>query len=294
MKARLAHRGICVSDLDRSTAFYRALGFVAAPVEHLEGAAVDAAYGHPGVKLSTRLLADASGVVLALQQFHRPGTSGPCERRPNNQFGLTHLAFYVQDIGSAAAALEGAGGAAHWHTRALYPEGAAEMMYCSDPDGTRVELMHSPAAAPRFSHSGVCVPDLPGAQRFYGEEFGFASAEVYALHDHSSWLDVINELDGVRLTAQMMRDTGHQTLELLHIASPPCVGPLAPPSLNQRGLTHLAFYVADLEAAAAALLAAGGAANPDARCHQYGGDSMFCTDPNGVRLLLVQSEERAQ
>jgi catechol 2,3-dioxygenase-like lactoylglutathione lyase family enzyme len=294
LNARLAHRGICVSDLARSTAFYGELGFAPGALEHHMGAALSAAYGASIVQWGARLVTDASGTVLALQEFHRPGPVGPRTRRPNNQFGLTHLAFYVDDIGTMAAALERAGGEAHWHTRAVFPEGATEMMYCTDPDGTRIELMQSPSAEPRLSHSGICVADLTRAQRFYREGLGFDTAELYALHDHSAWLDVINELHNVKLTAQMMRDARAQTLELLHIVSPPGAGPLAPPPPNQLGFSHLAFHVDDLETAVAAVQASGGKACLDYRCRQFGADSIFCTDPHGVRLLLLQSNESAR
>jgi catechol 2,3-dioxygenase-like lactoylglutathione lyase family enzyme len=292
LSAHLAHRGICVADLARSADFYAQLGFAAGALQHLEGAAVSATYGCPEVDLRTQRCTDRDGVVLALQQFQRPGATGTAGRRPNNQFGLTHLAWYVEDVADTAAALERAGGAAHWHTRAVYPEGGAEMMYCTDPDGTRVELMYAAAATPRFSHSGICVPALDGPQRFYRELFGFGAAECYELHAHSSWLDVINELKDVKLTAQMVRDSRQNTLELLDITSPPCVGPLAPPPLNQLGLTHLAFYVEDLVATLAAVQMAGGTVDGAPRCRQYGCDSAFCTDLNGVPLLLLQIDGR--
>ena len=120
------------------------------------------------------------------------------------------------------------------------------------------------------------------------------TAELYELHDHSAWLDVINELHNVKLTAQMMRDARAQTLELLHIASPPCAGPLAPPPPNQLGFSHLAFHVDDLESAVAAVQSGGGKASLEHRCRQFGADSVFCTDPHGVSLLLLQSNERAR
>jgi len=91
-----------------------------------------------------------------------------------------------------------------------------------------------------------------------------------------------------------LRDTRAQTLELLHIVSPPCSGPLVPPPPNQLGFSHLAFHVDDLEAAVAAVRANGGTGSLDFRCRQFGADSVFCTDPHGVRLLLLQSNESAR
>jgi predicted enzyme related to lactoylglutathione lyase len=61
-----------------------------------------------------------------------------------NQYGLTHLAFYVDDIDAVAASVVANGGRAYPHTRGKFENGV-EIMYCTDPDGARVELMKAAA-----------------------------------------------------------------------------------------------------------------------------------------------------
>jgi predicted enzyme related to lactoylglutathione lyase len=69
-----------------------------------------------------------------------PACFGARERRPMNQFGLTHMAFYVDDIDAVAADVLANGGRTYPQTRAVFGSGI-EIMYCTDPDGVRVELM---------------------------------------------------------------------------------------------------------------------------------------------------------
>ncbi|SFV12485.1 VOC family protein [Pseudoduganella namucuonensis] len=289
MEITLSHRGVCVSDIARSAIFYEgALDFApAADAATPAGTLFDPGAGHPGSASQARLLRNPQRVALELLRFQRPAASGPRVRRPNNQFGLTHLAFYVESISAVAERVRRCGGQVFEHTRARYPEGGAEMMYCTDPDGTRIELMQMAGAIPRFSHSGVCVREVARAQRFY-DALGFAEAENYDLQHHSAWLDVINELDHVKLRAQMVRAAAGDTLELLHFTSPAAFGPTTVQPFNRYGLTHLAFLTDDLEAAASRVVANGGTIlHTDPVCRNDA-RRLFCSDPDGVRLVLLR------
>lgn len=288
MNIAFSHRGICVGDIERAAIFYQgALGFEPAQPEATMAGTV-AGHGREGMALQARLMCNAQGVALELLQFQRPVAAGARVRRPNNQFGLTHLAFYVDSIDAVAERVRRWGGQAFAHTRALYPEGGAEMMYCTDPDGTRIELMQAPGVTARFSHSGICVREVARSQCFYGA-LGFAEAENYDLQNHSSWLDIINELDQVKLRAQMVRDAAGDTLELLHFTSPAAFGPTTAQPFNRYGLTHLAFRVDDLDVAASRVAAAGGyVLDADPLCHSDA-QRLFCSDPDGIRLVLLRS-----
>ena len=223
-------------------------------------------------------------------QFVTPAASEARERRPNNQYGLTHLAFYVDDIDETAARVREAGGRVYVHTRGYFPQGQTTMMYCTDPDGVRVELMHNPEIAGRFSHSGICVTDIEQSMRFFDRAIGFAPAENYALSNHSDWLDIVNELSGVKLRAQMVRSAEGNTIELLKMDSPACFGPRERRAMNQYGLTHLAFYVDDIDSVAAQVLTAGGRTYPETRSTFASGvEIMYCTDPDGVRVELMRA-----
>ena len=97
----------------------------------------------PGVKLRAQMVRSAEGNMIELLKMDSPACFGPRERRTMNQFGLTHLAFYVDDIDAVAATMRDAGGRTYPNTRATFENGV-EIMYCTDPDGVRVELMKAP------------------------------------------------------------------------------------------------------------------------------------------------------
>jgi catechol 2,3-dioxygenase-like lactoylglutathione lyase family enzyme len=291
MAIRLSHRGICVRDFAQSLKFYRdGLGFSEAEHFAMDDPALSTVMEIDGAEIRALMVRNVQGIALELLQFVQPDASGPRERRPNNQFGLTHLAFYVDDIDAAAARVIDAGGTVYPHTRATFPEGNTAMIYCTDPDGARIELMCNRDIPARFSHSGICVTDIDRSVGFYDRAIGFAPAENYSLSNHSSWLDIVNELDGVQLRAQMVRSAEGNTVELLKMVTPSCFGPRERRPMNQYGLTHMAFYVDDIDAVAADVLAAGGRTYPNTRAVFGSGiEIMYCTDPDGVRVELMRA-----
>ena len=68
---------------------------------------------------------------------------GARTRRPLNRYGISHLSFHVEDVDAVAEKIRRFGGEVHDHTRTTIgkPGGAPDFVYCSDPDGTRIELM---------------------------------------------------------------------------------------------------------------------------------------------------------
>jgi glyoxylase I family protein len=147
MTAAFSHVGLCVSDLARSIRFYaEGLGF-----EVAESWTVGADYGTlmelPDVELTSQFLR-RDGMAIELLSYASPGVVGPAERRPVNQLGLTHFCFRVDDVDAVADRLRDLGGTVHEHTRTTFPDatGAPQMdfVYCTDPDGTRIELMRLP------------------------------------------------------------------------------------------------------------------------------------------------------
>ena len=95
-----------------------------------------------GVRLRSRMIA-RDGVTVELLAFDSPGTTGDGTRRPMNQLGLTHLSLRVGDVGATAATIEALGGSVVRGTRTTIPfgESALDFVYCTDPDGVRIELM---------------------------------------------------------------------------------------------------------------------------------------------------------
>ena len=145
MAIKLSHRGICVSDFKQSLRFYRdALGFAEAEHFAMADPALSSVMEVEGAQISAQMVRNEQGVTLELLQFMTPSASGPRERRPNNQYGLTHLAFYVDDMKETAARVLEAGGKVYEHTRATFTQGQTTMIYCTDPDGVRVGAVHHP------------------------------------------------------------------------------------------------------------------------------------------------------
>jgi glyoxylase I family protein len=142
-----SHVGICVSDLERSLRFYcEGLGF-----ELIESHTVGTEFGKlmevaGNVVLQSRFVT-RDGVRIELLRFDEPGHQGTAARRPMNQLGLTHLSVRVADVDAAAAVIRKLGGSVFDHTRSKFanPDGSGmDFVYCTDPDGVRIELMRLP------------------------------------------------------------------------------------------------------------------------------------------------------
>jgi predicted enzyme related to lactoylglutathione lyase len=141
-----SHFGICVADLDQSLTFYReALGFTLTE-SHTVGNEFARLMEVDDVLLQSRFLR-RDGVSLELLHFDSPGQSGAPVRRRMNALGLTHLSFRVHDCDAVAARIVAYGGAVLEHTRTTIDGGdgpALDFVYCTDPNGVRIELMNLP------------------------------------------------------------------------------------------------------------------------------------------------------
>jgi glyoxylase I family protein len=148
---RLSHIGICVSDLERSVAFYcDVLGFeeqsrlrVSGPESerllHIAGGDVQAVY----------LLRDGTCIEL----LHYPGVGHEPSQtpRPMNRLGFTHLSIRVSDLDAVVAAVVAGGGSYLDDTRVDNPAWRSIAVFVTDPDGLRIELLQTlgdPAALP--------------------------------------------------------------------------------------------------------------------------------------------------
>ncbi len=144
-----SHVGVCCSDLERSTRFYvDALGFREVFTMDL-GDEVSATMEQSG-RFRSRMLSRGD-LRLELLHWVEPQAGGPTTRRPMTQLGITHLCFRVDDIEVAARRVEECGGSVHRSTRSELPNPggpSVQLMYVTDPDGVRVELM---AGVPKFS-----------------------------------------------------------------------------------------------------------------------------------------------
>jgi len=146
---RLTHIGICVSDMQRSLAFYRdLLGFRFEHELHVEGEPSDTLLRLRGVVLDAAYLA-RDGVRIELLRFASP--PAPARRaRAMHEHGLTHLSFRVADLDATLAALRTAGERVLDETIIRIPAVQAAACFIVDPDGQLIELVQSPGdpAAP--------------------------------------------------------------------------------------------------------------------------------------------------
>jgi catechol 2,3-dioxygenase-like lactoylglutathione lyase family enzyme len=145
MTLSFSHVGICVSDLERSLRFYgEGLGFEQV-ASHQVGEEFAALMEVEGVVLESRMLT-RDGVTIELLSFNSPGYTGDRDRRPMNRLGLTHLSVRVDDVEAAASTIESLGGTVVRGTRTTFDLGSTRLdfVYCTDPDGVRIELMDLP------------------------------------------------------------------------------------------------------------------------------------------------------
>ena len=139
----------------------------------------------------------------------------------------------------------------------------------------------------RLTHVGICVSDLERSLRFYRDLLGCRWEHALDVEGEPS--DQLLRLRGTKLHAEYLTRDGVR-IELLHFASPP-----APPRpdrpLNQHGLTHLSFRVADMDAVLGALRAAGERVLEETvlRFPEWRSAACFITDPDGQLIELVQA-----
>ena len=132
---RFSHVGLCVSDLDRSLAFYRdTLGFREVARIDASGEESETLLQIADVDLRALFL-ERDGVRIELLHYRTPGHRGSGEPRPMNALGLTHLSLRVDDLDATIAALEQAGAHVLRATR------TTRAAFVTDPDGIRLELI---------------------------------------------------------------------------------------------------------------------------------------------------------
>jgi catechol 2,3-dioxygenase-like lactoylglutathione lyase family enzyme len=142
MEPTFSHFGICVSDLEQSVRFYcEGLGFEKAE-SHDIGQEFARLMDFPDVVLTSQFIRKGE-TAIELLAFSEPAPFGDRERRAVNQLGLTHLSFRVGDLEATAAKVVELGGAIVESSRTTIDlgEAALKFVYCTDPDGVRVELM---------------------------------------------------------------------------------------------------------------------------------------------------------
>ena len=133
---RFSHLGLCVSDLDRASAFYqRAIGFEEVARLAFEDDATRRLLDLPDARLEAAYLR-RDGFTLELLAFPSPGVEAPVPPRAMNRVGFTHLSFLVDGLDAVVEAALEAGGRLLEDTRI-----GDRAAFVLDPDGTRIELV---------------------------------------------------------------------------------------------------------------------------------------------------------
>lgn len=140
----------------------------------------------------------------------------------------------------------------------------------------------------RLTHLGICVSDLDRSLRFYRDVLG--CVEVGRLELEGEPTATLNGWPDVKVRAVYVERDGWR-IELMEFAVPGWIGPREPRPMNQVGLTHLSFRVADLDAVCEQIEAAGGGLLPGTRVDPEGVPvrAMMAFDPDGMRLELIEA-----
>jgi len=151
------HVGICVRDLARSLRFWQdAMGFERTGELRIAGEPTASLLGLPELDLEAVYLAQ-DDCRIELLHFPTPGSLGEARVRAMNLRGLTHFAFRAENLEETLARVRECGGRVLEETRIRNPDFEAEVVFVTDPDGTRIEFVQAPGdprGIPRGPTSG--------------------------------------------------------------------------------------------------------------------------------------------
>jgi catechol 2,3-dioxygenase-like lactoylglutathione lyase family enzyme len=141
--ARLLHYSHCVSDIERSRAFYTdALGFEVVAEFDFDDPATARVMGVPDCKFKGVFM-KRDGMRIELIAFRHPPPPAEVRRHRADEIGHSHLSFYVTDLDAALAELAAKGAVVEAETRAVLPSGI-ECCVVRDPDGFGIEIVQVP------------------------------------------------------------------------------------------------------------------------------------------------------
>jgi catechol 2,3-dioxygenase-like lactoylglutathione lyase family enzyme len=134
------HTGVVVRDLEKSTEFYCALGFVEDNQAIEEGDFIDTVVGMQNVKLEWVTLKAPDGYILELLQYHSHPEQKEIAKQRSNQLGCSHLAFSVDDIDTVCKEIKKIGGSVV-NPPALTNDKKVKVVYCHDNEGNLMEIV---------------------------------------------------------------------------------------------------------------------------------------------------------
>ena len=134
------HTGVVVRDLEKSTEFYCALGFVEDNRAIEEGDFIDTVVGLQNTKLEWVKLKAPDGYLLELLQYHSHPEKKEIAKQKSSQLGCSHLAFSVDDIDSICEKIEKIGGSVV-NLPGLTKDKKIKVAYCHDIEGNLMEIV---------------------------------------------------------------------------------------------------------------------------------------------------------
>lgn len=308
----LAFVGRMVSNLDRSVAFYKALGFSQDPAANpawRRDKVIDALYGVKDVetrmaKMYVHNTPSGHRFVVYLRELKglpRKDLSHHTAWEP----GATHFGLIVPDADAVWARLKAQGmlRARSWGAKLVAPPGQTKglLAYITDPDGLDIELIgarpavpaadgHPARAAlqPGVSHVGLVILDSEKEKAFYGTLFGgqlqstrspWLKGDFFdaAVGGHGNILRFFNEL----FPEAEAPGTGSKLyLELVEFQNRK--KPVRPSKITDIGVGYVGFQVQDLDAFLKRAEAAG--ARPVSR-------SGIVTMRSGTRVVMVRDPD---
>lgn len=136
-----------------------------------------------------------------------------------------------------------------------------------------------------ISHIGICTSNVEHSIRFYTEALGFSLER--SIEDIGAPFDALIELPGSKCSAHYVK-SGEVTIELIGYVGVDVIGPAERRPMNQLGFTHITLMIDDINAVIERVLKFGGQVHPTTKIDSPFGPMVFCTDPDGVRIELVQ------
>ena len=282
----LAFVGRMVGDLDKSVAFYKAIGF--APVEGVNSSwrkdeVMNRIHGARGVesrmaKFTLNSSSSGKQFTLYLREFRGIQRRNVMGGKTAWEPGATHIGLTVPDAGMLWSQLRAAGmlWSRTWDGKLVAFPGQTKgtIAYITDPDGMDVEIIEQtpatpatatqparPADPPGFNHVGMVMLDIEQAKGFYGALLGVefpATTMAWASGDfldsatggHGNILRLFNGAiaDAADPAARMR----FELVEYLNRKKP-----IEPFSITDIGVSYFGFEVSDIDALVARLRGAG-------------------------------------
>jgi catechol 2,3-dioxygenase-like lactoylglutathione lyase family enzyme len=289
--------GITVTDLDRTTAFYKETSSltVADETPIRRNAAFDAVAGRRGIVAQTRLLRGPNA-QLRLIQFDRPSAAARAAGIvPVNGPGITHVCHQSPDDKPIFPKFVAAGARAVSRTGDLVqlrPDVPVKYAYLRDADGTMVEVEQIMRAdlpfEHRMRHVAVAVSDIDRTVTFYTALLGKPPRERRSNLVNQT-LDTTADMDNLKLDVAWYQ-LGDFELEVWEYVNPPAAPLAAPRPVDAPGYSMIVFDVANLDGALVRISEAGGVlvSKP---APMDGGRIAFARDLDGNLLGLQEAPE---